>query len=330
MSARHANISVFVPHIGCPGRCSFCDQTKIARTVTRPTAEDVDKAVAAAQKSRVYDPQNTEIAFFGGSFTAIDEDYMISLLAAAAKYVENGTVSGIRASTRPDAVDDRKLSILKKHHVTALELGAQSMDDRVLKLNHRGHNAAAVENASALIKKHGISLGLQMMTGLLGDTDAGALYTARKIIELKPDTVRIYPTIVLKGTMLEQEYIKGNYRPQTVEEAVRLSAKLLEMFKKTDVEVIRLGLHEIDVESYVAGPWHPAFGELTESAVILEKLKKEITEKGSYTVYCSPDKVSKTVGQKRCNVSALKEMGIEIRVKPCENAASSELRIVKD
>ncbi|MBQ3903792.1 MAG: radical SAM protein, partial [Eubacterium sp.] len=207
---KKGNISIFVPHNGCPQQCSFCNQKTITGQAYQPTAKDVDEAVQKALRKKGY---KFEIAFFGGSFTAIDRAYMTELLDAAEPYVKSGAVSGIRISTRPDYIDDEILTLLKSKGVTAIELGAQSMDDEVLSANLRGHTAADVVNASKLIKSYGFELGLQMMTGLYLDTDEKDIETARKIIELKPETVRIYPTVVLKGTYLEELYDGKAYRP---------------------------------------------------------------------------------------------------------------------
>ena len=166
MSSIHANISVFVPHLGCPNMCSFCNQRYIARTEEIPTEATVINAVNIAMGSKNYSAENTEIAFFGGSFTAIDKDYMLRLLGAAYPFVRDKKVAGIRISTRPDAIDEEILNILKNYGVTSIELGAQSMCDAVLQMNNRGHTVTDVINASKLIKEHGFSLGLQMMTGL--------------------------------------------------------------------------------------------------------------------------------------------------------------------
>jgi len=330
VALRHANISVFVPHIGCPCRCSFCDQTKIARTCISPQAEDIGKAVAEALSSKKYDSKATEIAFFGGSFTAIDRDYMCSLLKAAYEFVKNGTVSGIRISTRPDCIDEEILDILKEYGVTAIELGAQSMDDGVLQLNHRGHSACAVREASRLIKERGFSLGLQMMTGLLGDTAEKSTATAREIIALKPDTVRIYPTIVLKDTMLYREMLSGNYCPQTLEEAVELCASLVPLFEAHDIRIIRLGLHEIDPEAFAGGPWHPAFSELVRSHILLKRMENEITSAGDYTVYCAANMLSQVIGQRRANIAALAEKGINVTVRSLEDLSDGQLKIIKE
>ena len=176
---KKGNISLFIPHLGCPHKCSFCNQNTITGKQTQPGADDVRAAVETALKKKNYD---YEIAFFGGSFTAIDREYMLSLLKAAYDYVKDGRVNGIRISTRPDCIDEEVLDILKKYGVTSIELGAQSMDDEVLRANFRGHTAEDVENASRLIKSYGFELGLQMMTGLYLDTDEKAVETAKKLI----------------------------------------------------------------------------------------------------------------------------------------------------
>lgn len=326
MSRKHANISVFVPHIGCPNRCSFCDQRSITGIHNAPAPQDVDEAVNIAKNSSSFDPQNTEIAFFGGSFTAINRNYMLCLLKAAARHVEDGNVCGIRISTRPDAIDDEILGILKEHHVTAIELGAQSLDSTVLKMNNRGHLVKDVEKATALIKEYGFSVGLQMMTGLYGDNDEKALKTAEKIINLKPDTVRIYPTIVLKNTYLAALYADHIYSPQTLENAVSLCSKLLMMFNKANIPVIRLGLHSIEQDSYVAGPWHPAFSELCISEIYLKNALGLLIEKGNYNIYVNSRAVSKMTGQKKKNLNILAQNGYNCFVKCDDNLQEYEIK----
>ena len=276
----HANISIFVPHLGCPNQCSFCNQKHITSTRLSPDAKSVEEAVQLAKNSSKYNPNSTEIAFFGGSFTAIEREYMLALLKSAKAFVDSGDVKGIRISTRPDCIDDEILEILKEHKVSAIELGTQSLSDDVLNLNKRGHTATDVENAVNLIKKRGFELGLQMMTGLYGDSAEKTVLTAKKIIELKPDTVRIYPTIVLKNTELEKLYLEGKYKPQEIDEAVTLCNRLRNMFEDVGIRVIRVGLHSIDESSYVSGPWHPAFSELCESERYLELMLSSLRETG--------------------------------------------------
>lgn len=311
----HANISIFVPHMGCKNMCSFCNQRYIAGTAEIPDERAVIDAVKTAVNTKGYDALTTEIAFFGGSFTAIDRNYMVRLLEAALTFVKDGTVSGIRISTRPDAVNEEVLSILKNYGVTAIELGAQSMDDQVLKMNDRGHSSLCVEKASRLIKDFGFSLGLQMMTGLYGDTDEKALSTAEKIIALNPDTVRIYPTIVLEQTRLEALYKSGEYKPQSLGEAVSLASRLLLKFHQNKINVIRTGLHSIDLDRYVAGPWHPAFKELCDAEIYLNKVLDSLKEKGNYIIYVPRGETSKMTGQKRKNIEFLKQKGFNCKIK---------------
>ncbi len=323
----HANISIFVPHMGCTNMCSFCNQRFIAGTEVIPDENTVKNAVLTAVQSKNYNPEYTEIAFFGGSFTAIDREYMIRLLSVAYPFVEQKMVSGIRISTRPDAIDNEILILLKNYGVTAIELGAQSMDDEVLRLNDRGHTAQCVEKSSLLIKQYGFSLGLQMMTGLYRDTEEKSLETARKIIDLKPDTVRIYPTIVLEHTRLETLYKEGKYAPQTLDKAVETASELLLMFKKNSINVIRTGLHSIDLSHYVAGPWHPAFKELCDSHIYLNKALTLLKNKGDYIIYVPAGDVSKMTGQKRKNIETLKQNGFNCIVKEDSNLKEYEIII---
>lgn len=330
MTAGHANISVFVPHIGCPNMCSFCNQRYITGTFKAPLKSDVVNAVETAVKSSRYDPHNTEIAFFGGSFTAINRNYMTELLKTAYTYVKNGTVRGIRISTRPDAIDDEIISILRSYGVTSIELGAQSMSDRVLKMNNRGHSVEDVVRSSEMIKQAGFELGLQMMTGLYGDTDELALKTAETIIKLSPDTVRIYPTIVLKGTDLAALYSDDKYKPQTLEDAVSLCTVLYKKFTDNGIRVIRLGLHSIENEAYIAGPWHPAFSELCQSEIMLSNALAGLSEKGKYIIYVANGAVSKMVGQKRKNINTLKAKGYDCRIKATPELKDFEIRVEKE
>ncbi len=330
MSKTHSNISVFVPHIGCPNKCSFCNQRHITGTHTAPHPEDVEKAVKEAISSKNYDPKTTEIAFFGGSFTAINRGYMESLLETASGYVNVGIISGIRISTRPDAIDDEILMLLKSYGVTAIELGAQSLNDRVLKKNNRGHTAKDVERASMLIKKHGFELGLQIMTGLYGDDDDSALRTVQKIIEIAPDTVRIYPTIVLKDTDLEALYLDKIYEPQSLGDAVKLASKLYLQLTRAGIKVIRLGLHSIEEGSFVAGPWHPAFAELCYSQIMLSRVIGNLFTEGKYIIYVNSRYISKMTGQRKSNLLYLKKRGFDCVVKADDSLKDLDFRIERE
>lgn len=339
---KHANISLFVPHAGCPHQCSFCNQKTISGSVKPLTPEDVKETLKRAVEDK-NNPENTEIAFFGGSFTAIERDYMISLLEETVPYIKDGFFCGIRVSTRPDAIDEEILALLKNYGVTSVELGAQSTDDSVLLLNRRGHTRDDIIKASRLIKEQGFSLGLQMMTGLLGDTPGKSLKTAEDIIALKPDTVRIYPTIVLEGTYLAEAFKNGTYTPQTVEEAVKLCGELLKRFYDNGIKVIRLGLHSGGnvEEGYIAGPYHPAFGELCESEIYLNKAIKLLQEKyplengnlcsltksKNIIIYVNDRELSKMNGQKGSNKIALKRLGWEVTVKPMKTLKQYEIEV---
>lgn len=330
MSKAHSNISIFVPHIGCPNKCSFCNQRYITGACWAPGAKDVEKAVAAAKGSKNFDSKTAEIAFFGGSFTAINRNYMTALLKAAEQFVNDGTVKGIRISTRPDAIDDDILTLLKEHGVTSIELGAQSMNDRVLRMNNRGHTSGDVERASRLIRGYGFELGLQMMTGLYGDSDNSAIKTAERLIALQPDTVRIYPTIVLKDTDLAALYADNIYKPQTLDGAVSLASKLYKMFTENGIRVIRLGLHSIEENAYIAGPWHPAFSELCQSQIMLTGVLSGLQEKGKYNIKVAKSAVSKMTGQGRKNIIFLKSRGYDCRVSTDEELSGLDFTLERE
>lgn len=320
---RKGNISIFVPHIGCPCRCTFCDQRTISGQTAPPTPADVR---AACEKAFEKDGFSYEIAFFGGSFTAIDPAYMQSLLAAAAPYVQAGKATGIRVSTRPDCVDDAVLALLKSYGVTAVELGCQSMDDRVLTRCRRGHTAADSIAAAQCVHRAGLELGVQMMTGLPGDTDDTALETAGQLIALRPATVRIYPTVVLAGTELERQYRSGDYVPQTVEQAVDLCSRLVSLFTEAGVRIIRLGLHSSPEvkEKMVAGAFHDSFGELVYSRMLLRRVLAY--PPGAYTVTVHPRYYSRFVGNKKQNLDELAARQYQIRLQT-DTALVGEMRI---
>ncbi len=330
----HSNISIFVPHNGCPNDCSFCNQRTISGQTVPATPEDVVRAVNTAIEYGV-DPKNTEIAFFGGSFTAIEREYMCSLLTAAKCFLDSHKFKGIRVSTRPDCIDDEVLKVLKEYGVTAIELGAQSMDDEVLLANHRGHTADDVREASALIKSYGFELGLQMMTGLYKSDFSNDLYTAEEIVKLKPDTVRIYPTVVLKNTYLGHLQEIGEYKAPTAEESAPFCAELLQLFENNNIKVIKLGLHSSEtVEGdMVGGAYHPAFRELCEGHIYLKKILGELNSKEkncTYTIFVNEKALSKAKGQQKRNEKALKNQGFHCIIKGNENLEEFEVKVVEN
>lgn len=315
---KRTNISIFIPHLGCPHRCSFCDQKSISGSAKAPSAAEV-RSLLEEQAAHLAEKEiQAEIAFFGGSFTAVPEEYMKELLSVAEEAVKKYPVyDGIRCSTRPDCISEEILDILCRYGVTAIELGAQSMCGDVLAVNERGHTAEDVRRASEMIKARKIELGLQMMTGLYGDTPDFCRKTAEEFIALKPQTVRIYPTVILEGTRLGELYKSGEYRSFSFEETVDLCAELLRKFEENGISVIRMGLHASkEVErDMLGGVYHPAFREICESRLMYGDLLKILREfpKGSYTVYTDKRNTSRLIGQKRENILKLSEAGYDIK-----------------
>lgn len=344
---KRSNVAVFVPHNGCPHMCSFCNQRSITGQQYQPTPQDVRNAALTAVSTMGDFSRDSEIAFFGGSFTAIDRDYMVSLLKAAYEFKDK--FKGVRISTRPDCIDDEILSLLKSYNVTAIELGAQSMDDEVLKANNRGHCSKQVEEASTLIRKYGFSLGLQMMTGLYKSTPQKDMETAEKIAALKPDTVRIYPTVIMKNTALGELYLKGEYKPYSFEETTDLCSKMLVMFLKRNIKVIRLGLHYSEelLRDRLAGAYHPAFREICESRCFLQNIKSQLDARENMDVMKLPNgktfikrkravifvpkgAVSKAVGQSGSNKKYIFDKGYIPVFKEAEGLEGFEVKIQTD
>lgn len=333
MSAREQIIPVFVPHLGCPHDCVFCNQRRISGREEPASAETVHTAIAqAAALPRT--GAKRQLAFYGGSFTAIPPAQQETLLAAARQEIEAGRIDSVRLSTRPDAVDEAVLDRLKTYGVETVELGAQSMDDEVLRLSGRGHTASDVERAALLVKAAGFRLILQMMTGLPSDTEEKSVHTAERLIALRPDGVRIYPTVIVRDTALCELWKAGKYREHTVEDAVRVCARLLPLFKAAGIPVIRLGLNpteELSKGGAVGGAYHPALGELVRSRIWRERARALLADAapGSrVTLRIHPTRLSQMLGQRRENVETLRrELGLdELRVLP-EAAGEDELLV---
>ena len=328
---KHRNVSLFVPHEGCPHACTFCNQKAISGQNAGLTEEEIRAACLTALQSDGYLSEDSEIAFFGGSFTAIPQEKQIFYLESVQAFIGEGKFGGIRISTRPDCITEENLTLLKEYHVKNVELGAQSMSDEVLEANKRGHTAFHTEQAVRMLRKSGFGVGLQMMTGLYKSTPATDLFTATEFVRLKPDTVRIYPTAVLGQTALADLYKKGEYRPQTLDEAIPLCAKLLQLFYENNIRVIRTGLHAGgDVQgNLLAGVFHPAFGELCEGEIYYHAMCKALDgmPQGRYTVFVQEKEFSKAVGQKRKNLIRLSEQGFVCRVRPDVNIEKYHVRI---
>lgn len=331
--SKKANIAIFVPHSGCPNQCSFCNQHSISGSVKPPTPQEVADICSKAVASTAQRFESVEIAFFGGSFTAIEHDLMISLLKAAQPFIGKGMADGIRISTRPDAITPEILKTLKEYNVTAIELGAQSMDDRVLKMNRRGHTSADIILSAGLIKSYGFSLGLQMMVGLYGDCHQGAVATAYKLADLEPETIRIYPVVVLGDTQLADLYRRGIYTPPDLDEGIEVCSELLRIFNTRGIKVIRMGLHAGEgVEgAMLAGCYHPSLRELVEGRIMYEDISKSIKEKGlpagEVTVCTSPKSLSKLTGHGGKWLKMLEQQGYRVRVKTSSDLTGLEIRI---
>lgn len=340
MTARCGIIPIFIPHLGCEHECVFCNQKRISGRLRPAAAQDVAREIEAGL-GRCRRP--AQCAFYGGSFTAIPAPQQLELLGAAQKYLRSGELSGIRLSTRPDAIDETVLERLHLHGVSVIELGAQSMDNVVLRKSGRGHSAEDTVRAAGMVKRAGFSLVLQMMTGLPGSDEASDVESARKIISLAPDAVRIYPTVIIKDTPLYKLWRAGKYAEHTVEDAVRVCAVLLPMFERAGIPVIRLGLNpteELSGGAAAGGAYHPALGELVKSRVMLNRVRRILTdtERGreilssvpcELRLHTSPSSVSQLVGQRRCNADALcTEFGFSgVKVIPLLRLPKGEIEL---
>ena len=319
-------IPIFVPHKGCPHDCIFCNQKKITGISTDVTREDVENIISTYLETINHD-SNIEVAFFGGSFTAIDIKIQESLLSAAKHYLDKKIINDIRISTRPDCIDDEILVFLKKYGVSIIELGVQSLDEEVLRLSERGHTAIHVKDAVNLIRKYDFKLGLQMMVGLLGDTEEKSIDTARKIIDLRPDFTRIYPVLVVRETGLEYLFKQNKFNSLSIEETTEIVKKLLVLFYLNNIGVIRVGLQPSDDiaigKEVISGPYHPALREIIEAKMIgdyIEHLVKVNNIKKEISIYSEKKYISKIIGNRKSNVIYFKdEFNISLCVQEKEN-----------
>ncbi|SHH01645.1 Radical SAM superfamily protein [Thermosyntropha lipolytica DSM 11003] len=312
---KHFNIPIFIPHLGCPFNCIFCDQKKIASPQGVPEVKDI-KDIIEEHLATIPEEAEVEVAFFGGNFTAIRRERQEAYLRQVFPYIEAGRITGIRISTRPDYIDEEILLFLKSWQVKVIELGVQSLHDEVLKASHRGYRAGDVFKACHLIKGHGFMLGIQLMVGLPADSHLRSLESAHLAASLKPDMVRIYPTLVISGTALEEMFVKGEYKPWSLEEAVKTATDMFLLFASQAIPVIRMGLQpseELRSEGVVvAGPFHPAFGELVKGEVFLRQSElllaatPDLQKEEEITFFVHPRDVSKMTGNQKKNIRYLK------------------------
>ena len=333
-------IPIFVPHLGCPHACVFCNQNKISGEQRKVRAADVKKTIEYYLENFKENDAEVEVAFFGGSFTAIEKELQIELLEAAYEYIKQGKIDSIRISTRPDYINKEILKMLKKYKVKTIELGVQSANNYILKRAERGHTFEDVKKASKLINWYGFTLGHQMMIGLPDSTVLDEINTAKLLIKLKPKIVRIYPVLVIKGTKLEEEYNKGEYEPLSVIQAVERSKEVANIFNKKNVKVIRIGLQNTDEidepgkkkSEVVAGPYHPAFRQLVEASIwydaIVSRIKKFNTKVKEVEIRANSDDVNNIIGHKKENIEKLKEIyEVDVVVKADDSIKDGKFEV---
>jgi histone acetyltransferase (RNA polymerase elongator complex component) len=310
-------IPIFLPHAGCPHQCVFCNQVSI--TGVKHEAVEPDAIRTQIHEFLKYKKENrnpVQIAFFGGNFLGLKFEKIKSWLDLAGEFVNRGLVDGIRFSTRPDTIDAARLDALENYPISTVELGVQSMDDRVLALTGRGHSAQDTVRAVKALKERQLGVGLQMMVGLPGDSEARSLATARRIADLEPDCARIYPTVVVRYSRLAKLFKNGEYLPLRLEDAVTLVKKVYLLFKQKGIEVIRMGLQASDDledgSTVLAGPHHPAFGHLVYSEIFYDNALAAIEAAGlvrdTLTIRVNPRSISKMRGLNNANIKKLKKM----------------------
>ena len=337
-------IPVFIPHLGCPNDCSFCNQKSISGKTKMPTKEEVIEIIETYLKGIKDENTYVEIAFFGGSFTGIDIEKQKEYLEIANEFIKSKKVNGIRISTRPDYINKDILKMLKKYNVKTIELGIQSTNDYILKRCDRGHTFEDVKSSSKLIRRYMFNLGHQMMVGLPESTKLDEIRTAKDLIKLKPKMVRIYPVLVIKGTKLEKELEEGEYKPLTVSQAVERCKEILYLFNKKNIQVIRVGLQNTDEitdpkaknSEVVAGHYHPAFGQLVEDSIwydsIVDKIKKVNDKVKEVKVKVNFADLNNVIGHKKSNIKKIKETyNVDVIVETDKNIkeGKSELIIIQ-
>ena len=334
MGKRHYIIPIFVPHLGCPHDCTFCNQRKIATPEENMNHIKCKDIIESHLSTIQGNDSIIEISFFGGTFTAIPMEKQKELLEVAKEYKDSGSINYIRLSTRPDYIDDKILGHLKSYGVDIIELGVQSLDNDVLKASGRGHSSAVVYYASELIKSYGFILGHQIMLGLPGDTPDKDIKTVKESITMRPDICRIYPSLVIKNTPMELMYYRGQYRPYTLEETVDLCKKVYSLYNANNIQIIRIGLQPTDNINVngdiVSGPFHPAIRELVEGSLLNDMIFETLANKqGNYEIHISNRYVSRLYADKKIYFNKLKSKleNINLIVLMDESLAVGEIRI---
>jgi len=316
-------IPIFFFQRGCPHRCIFCNQRITVGDEEPPPPVEVPRIVETALKRMKGGSRPIEVAFYGGSFTELPEELELEYLSSLSPFLKEERIVGIRISTRPDSFDLSHLLLLKERGVRVIELGVQSLDDRVLRLARRGHSASDAEQGVKLVKKAGLKVGVQLMIGLPGEDEESLMLTIRRVIELAPDFARIHPTLVLKDTELSSMYLRGEYQPLSLDEAIRRVSLMLILFEERSIPIIRIGLQpspSLEEEgAIVAGPYHPSFRVLVEGRILQEMIRKGVSllslDCGEVIIVLSPAMVSSLKGLKGKNIASLKKEFPKLRFK---------------
>lgn len=313
-------IPIFITHEGCPHQCLFCNQQSITGTTqaTRAAGESVAKIIHqwlawSTGKKRV------QVAFYGGSYSCLPQKRQKELFAVVAPYLASGEVSSIRISTRPDCISDKECERLYDHGVRTVELGCQSMDDTVLALTRRGHSARQSVIAAEILREIGMELGVQMMVGLPGETTCSFLSGVRKVIDMEPDFVRLYPALVVEKTEMAGMFKCGEYKPLSMNRAVALTCRAYDMFVQAGIKVIRMGLQPSESleRTVVAGPYHPAFGELVMARSWFKRARRVLSDCPSgktVTMTVSNRDLSSFIGLGRANMKRFDQLGLAQRL----------------
>ncbi|HEX9025677.1 MAG TPA: radical SAM protein [Clostridium sp.] len=311
MSKNYYIIPIFVPHEGCPHNCVFCNQDRITGAADDVTSQTVRNTINYYLETIKNKSATIEVSFFGGTFTGIREEKQKELLEVAKEFKDKKCIDKIRLSTRPDYINDYILTYLKEYGVDIIELGVQSLDEDVLKKAGRGHNVQDVINASRLIKEYGFVLGHQIMPGLPGDTFEKDINTTKASLEMKPDICRIYPSLVIRDTPMEKMYKCNEYVPYSLEEAVDISKVMYEMYRKNNVNVIRIGLQPTESINeggdIIAGPFHPSFRELVEGSLLADIILENMKEEENVLIHINSKDLSKLYANKKLYFNKLKE-----------------------
>ncbi|MGB9082167.1 MAG: radical SAM protein [Desulfuromonadaceae bacterium] len=322
-------VPFFISHQGCPHTCVFCDQRAISgASGVLPTTEQILARVDLWRSTAGERP--LEVAFFGGTFTALPEEIQSELLAPLQPLLESGALASVRISTRPDYIDAGRVVWLAERGVRTIELGVQSTDDAVLAASGRGHSAADSLSAIRCVKNRGLYAGAQLMPGLPGDTPGSSLASLEQVISAGADFLRIYPTVVLQGTGLARRYEAGEFIPLSLDRGVSLCTLLLQRAMQAGIPVIRIGLqadHGLDAGSILAGCWHPALGQLVRSRLYADLITRFVPPGGCVTVYCHPERLSDVVGVKRCNVQSQADRGVRMQIVPDDALKKEELKV---